>query len=127
VVSSEGASQGWVLVVEDNPDLRLLYRMALKNEGHVVRLAEHGQAALDLLRASSDKPNLIILDLMMPVMDGWQFLAVKNADPLLAPIPVVVCSASKEHLPTDLPVLNKPVDLQAVLELVNQYCSKTVG
>lgn len=111
-----------VLVVEDNPDLRLLYRMALKNEGHEIQLAENGQAALDILRATNEKPKLIILDLMMPVMDGWEFLKVRDADVSLAGIPVVVCSASKDNLPSNLPVLMKPIDLEAVIELAARYC-----
>jgi CheY-like chemotaxis protein len=113
-----------VLVVEDNPDLRLLYRMALKNEGLEVQVAEHGQQALEVLRAGGAVPKLIILDLMMPVMDGWEFLKIKNADPALARIPVVVCSASKDTPPPNVLVLPKPVDLEAVLELARRFCEE---
>lgn len=122
-MENKSKMSAFVLVVEDNADLRLLYRMALKNEGIEVRLAEHGQEALEFLRSSHEKPNLIILDLMMPVMDGWEFLKRKDADHALSPIPVVVCSASKEKLPENVLVLRKPVDLNAVLELAERYCS----
>jgi CheY-like chemotaxis protein len=62
-----------VLVVEDEDAIRTLLATPLRQQGYVVRTAQHGQEALDLL-ASAPPPDLILLDTLMPVMDGWHFL-----------------------------------------------------
>jgi CheY-like chemotaxis protein len=81
-----------VLVVDDDPGIRRMVSLVLAGEGYDVRTAEDGRQALDLL--ASWHPAVILLDLMMPVMDGWTFLVAQQADPVLAPIPVIVMSAS---------------------------------
>lgn len=111
-----------VLVVEDNRDLQNLYKAAIRNEGFEPVLANDGLEALNLLKSSSVVPNLIILDLMMPVMDGWQFMEEFNRDPSINKIPVVVCSASKSNPPPNVKVMRKPVDLERLLEVLNSYC-----
>jgi CheY-like chemotaxis protein len=85
-----------ILVVEDDPESRDALRLALKLAGHTVHTAAHGQEALDLLRAGSP-PDLILLDLMMPVLSGWQFREVQRQNPALAGIPVVILSAVGER------------------------------
>ena len=114
-----------VLVVEDDPDLRHLMSRLLALEGFEPLVAANGREALDLLRAVP-LPRLILLDLMMPVMDGWQFRAEQRADPALAEIPVVLTTAvphterfNELHAAA---ILQKPWDLGELLDIVRRYC-----
>src|SRR5207249_6075497 len=81
-----------VLIVEDDADLRLLIVEIFQNVGCSVRDAEHGQHALDLLELW--RPDVIVLDVAMPVMDGFAFLAQKRQVRDLTDIPVIVVSAT---------------------------------
>lgn len=110
-----------VLIVEDNTDLRSLYNQAVEMKGHKPLLAANGLEALQILRSDKKKPSLIVLDLMMPVMDGWEFLRHQSADPQLSEIPVVICSASKEAMPAEIEVIRKPVDLEVLLQILDKY------
>ncbi|MGE0527793.1 MAG: response regulator [Bdellovibrionales bacterium] len=109
-----------VLVVEDNRDLRDCYIQAVNLGGYSVMEAGNGREALDILR--HHRPQLIILDLMMPVMDGWEFLREREKSPHLKSIPVLVCSASPDRVPVGLPFLKKPVDIDELIESIDQYC-----
>jgi CheY-like chemotaxis protein len=84
-----------VLVVEDDPVARELLRTFLQSAGFAVACAGNGREALDVLRAG-DRPAVILLDLKMPVMSGWQFREEQRRDPALAKIPVVVFSGGDE-------------------------------
>src|SRR5688500_17713436 len=84
-----------VLVVEDDEGIREALCDLLATEGFDVTSAVHGADALEKLRGNGEKPNVILLDLMMPVMDGWAFRAEQRRDPALAAIPVVVITASR--------------------------------
>lgn len=81
-----------VLLIEDDADVRTTLADILELEGFQVEWCEDGATALERLRAG-DRPDVILLDLMMPQMDGWQFRASQEADPKMAAIPVVVLSA----------------------------------
>jgi CheY-like chemotaxis protein len=113
-----------VLVVDDDPDIRESMCEILKDEGLEPVCVENGRVALEYLRAGGH-PSVILLDLMMPVMDGWTFLDQKDADPDLAEIPVAVISAFAERsAPARLPrdhVLQKPLELDAVLGVIHQH------
>src|SRR5882724_1347611 len=82
-----------ILVVDDDDDLREVICGVLEDAGYQAASAGNGREALDFLR-SSPRPCLVLLDLMMPVMDGLAFIAEKEADSLLANIPVVVITAA---------------------------------
>src|SRR5262249_6405268 len=86
----------FVLLVDDDPDLLDVTSFVLENEGIVVETARNGQEALALLRAGR-LPRLVLLDLMMPVMNGWEFLAEVAKDPELDAIPVVVLTAAERR------------------------------
>src|ERR1700737_2123478 len=86
-----------ILVVEDDPELLEGLSELLESEGHQVRRARHGLEALGFLRAGQ-RPHLILLDLMMPIMNGWQFRQEQRMDSELAKIPIVVISG-KNDLP----------------------------
>jgi len=111
-----------VLIVEDDADLRLLIVEIFQNVGCSVRDAEHGQHALDLLEEW--RPDVIVLDVAMPVMDGFAFLAEKQQVPELTAIPVVVVSATARG-PIDGAdcVLPKPVDPNELVEVVKQLAA----
>jgi CheY-like chemotaxis protein len=96
----------------------------LELEGFQVELASNGQQALDRLTAGMH-PCVILLDLMMPVMDGWQFRREQVRDRELADIPVIVVSAAGRERIAEIDAdayLTKPVDLEQLLERVSQYC-----
>src|SRR5262245_41874314 len=82
-----------VLIVDDDQDIRDTLGGVLTEEGYRVVGAANGQEALDYLK-DGERPCLILLDLMMPVMDGWQFLKQQGMSPSLAEIPVVVITAA---------------------------------
>ena len=113
-----------VLVVEDDHTIREVLVTALEEEGYRVREAAHGRAALDLLEAWP--ADLIVLDLMLPVLDGWSFLAERQRLDRAAGAPVVVVSASRQAasgLSRDLGVaayLVKPFMLDTLLDTVEQ-------
>lgn len=115
-----------ILVVEDDSAIREVLTDVLEGEGYEVLNAANGREAIQLLR-SSTLPCLILLDLMMPVMNGWQFRAEQCQDPVLAPVPVVVISAD-----SDLPIkaaeirandfIKKPIELNRLLNTIEHYC-----
>jgi len=120
-------SRGEVLIVEDDMDLRQALTQILADEGYQVDGAEHGLSALEQLR-DGRRPCLILLDLMMPVMNGWQFRDEQRQDPSLAAIPVVVISAganlSEQIGPLGIQdYIRKPIQLGQLLATVQRYCS----
>jgi CheY-like chemotaxis protein len=117
---------GRVLVVEDDPDIRGAIADTLSYEGYSVSEAPDGVEALR--RARSERPDLILLDLMMPVMDGWAFRAEQEADPSIAEIPVVVvtaCQAQDDRVRAlrAAAFLQKPFDIEMLLEIVHRWTS----
>ena len=110
-----------VLVVEDDADVRMLVADAFRELGCSVREAEHGQQALDILLKDRWRPDVIVLDLMMPVMDGIAFLARKRQNRELSGIPVVIVSATA-HAPIEGAscVLQKPVDVDDLFRAVRR-------
>jgi CheY-like chemotaxis protein len=111
----------FVLIVDDDPDLLDVTSFVIENEGIAVETARNGSEALALLRAGR-LPRLVLLDLMMPVMNGWEFLDEIAKDPLLKVIPVVVLTAvERAQVPGAVTVLCKPMDLKALLRVVEHY------
>lgn len=115
-----------VLIVEDDADLRDMMAQLLSLEGFRAATAANGREALDYLRGSEEKPDVILLDLMMPVMDGWEFRRKQQADPAVADVPVIVLSALDQSRAAGVPAeafLKKPLDFDRLLQLVRQYCA----
>jgi CheY-like chemotaxis protein len=111
----------FVLIVDDDPDLLDVTSFVIENEGMAVKTARNGEEALALL-GTGRLPALVLLDLMMPVMNGWEFLAAVANDPVLRPIPVVVLTAAEHaQVPGALEVLSKPMDLKELLRVVERY------
>jgi CheY-like chemotaxis protein len=113
-----------VLIVEDDGDLREMMAQMLTLEGFQAVAVANGREALEYLH-DSERPDVILLDLMMPVMDGWEFRRQQQADPALAPVPVIVLSALDQMRATSLEAeafLKKPLDFDRLLSLVRAYC-----
>jgi len=113
-----------VLIVEDDNDTREMLGRFLELEGYTVETAENGKRALERL-GSGVGACVILLDLMMPVMDGWQFRQEQIRDASLADIPVIVVSAAGRERLEKIQAnayLSKPVDLDELLGCVTQFC-----
>lgn len=112
-----------VLLVEDDNDIRSALKGFLRDEGYEVTTAENGAEGLRELE--KEKPGLVLLDLMMPVMNGWEFLEEKNHKENLAKIPVLVISAvpGSPRIPGALGFIRKPIDLNRLMDFVELYCA----
>ena len=124
--SAQGESTGvdtsnFVLTVDDDPDLLEVTSFVIEQEGMAVETARNGEEALAFLRTGR-RPSLVLLDLMMPVMNGWEFLNEVSKDPPLSQIPIVVLTAA-EHVQVTgaVEVLSKPMDLVALIRVVERY------
>ncbi|HEX9296448.1 MAG TPA: response regulator [Polyangiaceae bacterium] len=121
-----------IVVVDDDDDVRDAVREILQLEGYATEGAANGEEALNLLRTSSARPCLILLDLMMPVMDGWEFLTLIDEEPGLHGIPVAIMSAhpsirrafdrGRGKDGSTRMLLPKPLNLLRLLSVVHDVC-----
>jgi DNA-binding response OmpR family regulator len=115
-----------VLIVEDDADLREMMAQLLTLEGFQAATVSNGREALEYLEDEDDRPDIILLDLMMPVMDGWEFRRRQRADPNFSRVPVIVLSALDQGRAGGLDpaaFLKKPLDFDRLLQLVRSYCN----
>jgi adenylate cyclase len=107
-----------VVVADDNEDLRADIAGMLARAGHFVVEASDGQKALDAMR--EETPDIVLLDLVMPGVDGWEVLEAMSKDRRLAAVPVVVLTGNEDvrSLPSGRAVLHKPVEFALLLDLV---------
>lgn len=114
-------SSGAILIVDDDNDVRSALSELLQEEGFSVEAAPNGREALARLRGGNIHPAVILLDLMMPGMDGWDFRSEQLRDPRLASVPVVIVSASgfsRESIRTQFrpaAYVEKPIDKDVLL------------
>ena len=118
-------SENYILVIEDDQFIRDLMREILEGEGYNVATAANGQEALDQLKKAEVMPFLIMLDLMMPIKDGFAFRKEQQADPKLRSIPVIVLSADRhmETRQTELEAsdyLKKPASIDEIVDAVKR-------
>ncbi len=112
-----------VVVVDDDQDIREILVHVLEAEGHQVRTAPDGNTALDILRR--EPSDVVVLDLMMPLMNGWEFRDAQKRDPRVSEIPVIVISAATVRDPIDADAfLAKPFDLTLLLDLVARHARR---
>lgn len=118
---------GPILVVDDDLDIRELLVELLEDHGFRACSAGHGQEALDWLASNSETPCLMLLDLMMPIMNGWELAQKLQENSNFASIPIVLISADRDvtiHAQAlqAAGCLQKPVELKALLEVAHRYC-----
>jgi DNA-binding response OmpR family regulator len=121
-----------VLVVEDDPPLRRMVSLFLRAAGYRVRAAEDGSSGLAL--AQEERPDLVLLDLMLPELDGWEVLRRIKGDAFTAAIPVLVLTASVDPRLTEQALrlgatrfLAKPIDSRLLVEHVNAVVGQSEG
>jgi len=122
-----GGAAGRILVVDDDNAIRETLRAILEDEGYRVAVAVNGREALEVLERIGP-PDLCIVDLVMPVMNGWELCAELARRPALAPVPVLLVSANSEMeaAPGGLEtvhVMRKPISFDRLLEYVERYCA----
>jgi CheY-like chemotaxis protein len=113
-----------ILVIEDDPEIRKFLLTLLGKHGYSAIGVPHGAAALEVL-ARDPLPGLILLDLYLPVMDGWEFRARQLQDGRLAAVPVVVITAASDaHVDSIAAeqVIKKPLDVPSLLSSVRRHC-----
>jgi CheY-like chemotaxis protein len=115
-----------ILVVDDDPDVRDAVANVLCDEGYQVTSAGNGREALEHLHGPT-RPSLILLDMVMPDMDGWRFRMELKKEPALADIPVVILSAHGNVRDAALALgasdyLRKPLRIESLLEIAERYC-----
>jgi CheY-like chemotaxis protein len=112
-----------ILVVEDDEGIRSSLQLMLEYSGYKVETAANGKQGLERL-SSIEQPCLILLDLMMPVMDGWAFAEVMKKDMTLATIPIVVVTAFADKAESigASRIVKKPVEMDTLLRFVQEYC-----
>jgi CheY-like chemotaxis protein len=116
-----------VLVVEDDEDIRDVIAALLHEFGYSVVMAKNGEEALARLRSGTCRPCVILLDLWMPVMDGWRFREEQQKDASLAAIPVVALSGDGEARGFDAAAhLQKPVQFHPLVRTVERFCGPAV-
>ena len=116
----------FILVVDDEHDLREVLTEILSSDGYLVASSHNGVDALEQLDAAVRLPDLILVDLMMPVMDGASFLrSLSERGGAQARIPVIVLSAAvqaSQYVPATVEVFRKPIDLDALLARIQLIC-----
>lgn len=111
-----------VLIVEDDSDLRRLYAIGLNQRGFEVKLAANGAEAVE--RVAQEEPDVILLDLIMPIMDGWEVIERVNFNGRPRAIPIVVISGTPKPEEPTLPCivgwLSKPVSLEELVQTISR-------
>ena len=113
-----------VVIIDDDEMIRNSLKLMLQNEHFNVYTASNGKEGLDFLN-TIQSPCLILLDLMMPIMDGWEFLDLRKKNNILSKIPVVIISVFG-HQSKKIDVngyLKKPVDRNSLIEIVRRFCN----
>ena len=116
-----------LLIVDDDDDIRDSLREAFEAAGYEARTAVNGEEALRLLKDGSPAPDAVILDLVMPVLDGDRVYRAMKADPALAEIPVIISTSNPSRAPAGVRVLPKPVKLEQLLEMVAEVCGEPLA
>jgi len=125
VSEEEAAKRCLVAIIEDDREFRDMLRELLEEEQYRVVALSNGAEALETLRGDT-LPNVILLDVSMPVMDGFDFLRFRNDDPELAAVPVVLVTNAKPHERPTIgvnDVVRKPIDIDEILFAIKRYCS----
>ena len=121
----EAAQRCLVAIIEDDSEFRDMLRELLEEQQYRVVALSNGAEALEALRGDT-LPNVILLDVSMPVMDGFDFLRFRNDDPQLSTVPVVLVTNAKPHERPTIgvnDVVRKPIDIDEILFAIKRYCA----
>jgi two-component system, chemotaxis family, chemotaxis protein CheY len=110
-----------ILVIDDDVDTREAIADVARAEGLQPVVREDGRRALEYLKSAAELPKLILLDLMMPKMSGWQFREAQAKDSRLRDIPVVFITGV-ESVPQNVEALKKPLGLMQIIRAIRRYC-----
>jgi CheY-like chemotaxis protein/two-component sensor histidine kinase len=121
VADGESASKR-VLVIDDDEDVREALGHVLSEAGYEAEIASNGREALDRLAERSSRPDVVILDLVMPELDGARLYQVMRSNPSLAGIPVIVSTSSPARAPEGTVVVPKPVKVDRLLDVLSELC-----
>jgi two-component system response regulator CpxR len=120
-------NSGPILIVDDDSDIREILSETLEDEGFQVVTAANGLEAIRVVQSMLTPPFAILLDLMMPIMDGYTFLEQRQASPTLASIPVAVVTAGhrvdRSRL-ANAPVIPKPIDIAKLLGVLGDFSAR---
>src|SRR5689334_1963358 len=113
-----------ILIIEDEKGIRESLQEVLEYEGFQVSTASHGREGLEMLE-SNLAPAIILLDLMMPVMNGWEFAEAVNKSPEYSSIPIIIVSAfaDKAEAINAKGIVKKPINLDQLLSLINEWAA----
>lgn len=124
MTNSTNLTSKTIMVIEDDTEILLTLKLFLESEGYTVITAENGFEAMQLL-ANVTTPNLILLDMKMPIMNGWQFaLEFLDKHDHMSPIVVMTAASDAEQRARDIHAIGwlaKPFDLDMLLEKVQEY------
>ena len=115
------AKQPWILIVDDDDDVKQMLAELLVTEGYDVEVAANGAEAIDMLERA-DRPCAVILDLLMPGVVGQELIEFLRSDERLAEIPLAIVSGSPHLAPAGHRVFTKPVPARALLEFIRARC-----
>ncbi|HEX4403400.1 MAG TPA: response regulator [Polyangia bacterium] len=110
-----------IVVVDDEETICETLKDVLEEEGYAVEIASDGVDALALLRRLTVAPRMVILDLLMPRMDGNTVFSTMKDDPALADIPVVISTSDPSRAPSGVLIMKKPVDLDVLLDTIRKH------
>lgn len=110
-----------LLIVDDEVDLRESLQEYFEDRGYRVRTAANGQEAMEAM-AQGELPCVVILDLIMPIMNGREVYDRMQQDARLAGVPVIVSTSDPSRAPAGVPTLRKPIDLRRLLAVVQHHC-----
>jgi CheY-like chemotaxis protein len=125
MTSGTSKVDGGVLIVDDDELIRETLSELVQMVGCSAMVAANGKEALTVMR--EHRPCLVILDLLMPVMTGNELLEVMRHEPALASVPVVVSTSAPDRAPAGIPIIRKPVNIDAVVEWMQRTCHCAVG
>ena len=112
------------MIVEDERNIQEVLRLSLEMENYEVITADNGKMALDLLSSIAILPSAILLDLMMPIMNGWEFADAVSKNSRFSKIPIILVTAYGDRAQSipSMALIEKPVDLNVLIETVNKCC-----
>jgi DNA-binding response OmpR family regulator len=109
-----------VVLVEDEDEMRDTLKDVFEDEGFSVVVARNGAEALRVLADPSTKPNVVVLDLMLPIVDGTTVYREMRANPKLADVPVIISTTDPQRAPSGVPVFKKPINLDLLLGAIRR-------